>query len=345
MAASATNTYSGTNVLQPYCDADLARTRAVKLPASIDYAAGTVLGELVGNNEVQTVAITGDPTGGTFTLTFGGDTTANIDFDATAAELQAALEALDTIETSNVSVTKARSIWNLTTAAGADAGTFRIEVIRNGVSATTSALAYNVSTTDMQTALVALSTVGTGGVAVTGSAGSAYRLGFLASLGDLEVRILEDSVIDSPVWEGGYYAAASDVGTYQVTFQNALGYQNVAAMTANAAGFTGGTTPGVTIATLTAGSAGTPGTFKAYTASATDGSQTARAILQFAATTDSDGKITTIGGEKGETRSTVPAFVRGTFACSDLTGLTEAAVAQLGRLTAGTVAAGLLQVG
>lgn len=48
-------------------------------------------------NEVQQVAITGTPTGGTFTLTFDGQTTGNIDFDATAAEVKTALVALSNL--------------------------------------------------------------------------------------------------------------------------------------------------------------------------------------------------------------------------------------------------------
>lgn len=48
-------------------------------------------------NEVQTVTITGSPTGGTFLLTFRGRTTATIAYNASAAAVQSALEALDTI--------------------------------------------------------------------------------------------------------------------------------------------------------------------------------------------------------------------------------------------------------
>lgn len=55
--------------------------------------------------EVQTVTITGSPTGGTFTLTFDGETTANIDFDATNAEVDTALEALSNIGVGEVTVT------------------------------------------------------------------------------------------------------------------------------------------------------------------------------------------------------------------------------------------------
>lgn len=56
-------------------------------------------------NEVQTVTITGTPTGGNFTLTFSGATTSNIAYNAVAATVEAALVALSTIGAGNVSVT------------------------------------------------------------------------------------------------------------------------------------------------------------------------------------------------------------------------------------------------
>lgn len=59
----------------------------------------------VGTNEVQTVTLTGDPEGGTFTLTYSGQTTAAIAFDAAAADVKAALEALSNIGTGDVKVT------------------------------------------------------------------------------------------------------------------------------------------------------------------------------------------------------------------------------------------------
>ena len=56
-------------------------------------------------NEGQTVTITGTPTGGTFTLTWQGETTAAIAFNATAAAVEAALEALSVINVGDVAVT------------------------------------------------------------------------------------------------------------------------------------------------------------------------------------------------------------------------------------------------
>lgn len=117
-------------------------------------------------SEVQTATITGGPTGGTFTLTLNGETTAAIAYNATAATVEAALEALPSLSASDV--------------------------------------------------------------AVTGSAG----------------------------------------GPYTVTFGGSLAGSNVAAMTASGASLTGGTTPGVTIATTTGGGG-----------TATDGLDVARGFL------------------------------------------------------------------
>ena len=56
-------------------------------------------------NEVQRATITGTPTGGTFTLTYAGQTTTAIAYNATAATVQTALEALSNIAPLDVAVT------------------------------------------------------------------------------------------------------------------------------------------------------------------------------------------------------------------------------------------------
>lgn len=56
-------------------------------------------------DEVQTATVTGAPTGGTFTLTWNGQTTAAIAYNATAATVQTALAALSNIGAGNVTVT------------------------------------------------------------------------------------------------------------------------------------------------------------------------------------------------------------------------------------------------
>jgi len=64
-----------------------------------------------GQNEIVTITI--DATGGTFTISFGGQTTAGLAYDATAATVEAALEGLSTIGNGNVRVTLADSVYTI----------------------------------------------------------------------------------------------------------------------------------------------------------------------------------------------------------------------------------------
>lgn len=56
-------------------------------------------------DEIQTLTMSGGPTGGTFTLTFGGQTTTGIAYNASAATVQSALQALSSIGSGNVTCT------------------------------------------------------------------------------------------------------------------------------------------------------------------------------------------------------------------------------------------------
>lgn len=81
--------------------------KGIKLNANLTLAAGTlVIPETSATqNDVQTISITGTPTGGTFTISFNGYTTSAIAYNATAAVVQAALEALPNIGSGNVACT------------------------------------------------------------------------------------------------------------------------------------------------------------------------------------------------------------------------------------------------
>jgi len=57
------------------------------------------------SSEVQTVTITGTPTGGTYTLTYSGQTTSGIAYNATAAVVKTALQALSNIEVGDITTT------------------------------------------------------------------------------------------------------------------------------------------------------------------------------------------------------------------------------------------------
>lgn len=58
----------------------------------------------VAASEVQTITITGTPSGGTFTLTYAGQTTAPIAYNANAGAVQSALQALSTVGSGAVTV-------------------------------------------------------------------------------------------------------------------------------------------------------------------------------------------------------------------------------------------------
>lgn len=66
--------------------------------------ARTVVNTFLGTNEIQTVTIDGTPTGGSFKLTFSGQQTANIAYNANAAAVQTALENLSNIAPGDVVV-------------------------------------------------------------------------------------------------------------------------------------------------------------------------------------------------------------------------------------------------
>lgn len=108
MSTVATDIYSADHV-EPVYPNEHAITLAVSLMDGV-YAAGTLLGKTTadGEDEVQTISITGTPTGGSFTISFTNpytglvETTAAIAHNATAAGVQSALLALDAFESGDV---------------------------------------------------------------------------------------------------------------------------------------------------------------------------------------------------------------------------------------------------
>lgn len=65
---------------------------------------GQIMTKITSGQQV-TATITGGPTGGTFTITVGGQTTTGIAYNASAATVQAALVALTSVGTGNATVT------------------------------------------------------------------------------------------------------------------------------------------------------------------------------------------------------------------------------------------------
>jgi hypothetical protein len=174
---------------------------------------------------------------------------------------------------------------------------------------TTGANSRTITAGNLQTALRALSTIGATGVTVALASGTPGT----------------DAV-------------------YTITFTGALANTANGDLTAD---FSSLGTPGN--ASLTHSATGQRlGTYKAYDNNNTDGSQTARGLLQYDVAVDSSGDITfgtsTGGGPFGQKFKSCPMFVEGTFNTADIAGLDTNAVADLGRLLKGSVTAGLLRM-
>ena len=202
-----------------------------------------ILSRGTGTNEIQTIAVDGTPTGGTFYLTFNGSRTTDLAYNADAATIQAALLKLSSIgkdDSGNnnvacgggalpgtpVTVTFQNDLGGQrvplmnaadseltgggtnevqTITQGATGGTFNLKVIVDGQVETTAPIAWNAAGAAVESAIEALSIVPSG--EATG-ANSATNL--------------------------------SD-GTVTITFSGTLGSRDVAILAVDSAGLTGGT--------------------------------------------------------------------------------------------------------
>ena len=108
-------TYSG-QMLLPSREKELAIADTVKL-APGTYSKGTVLGQysgVTGASEIQTATVNGTPTGGTFRLALQDKPTVALAHNASAAVVQAALEALENIGAGNVTVGLTSNVYTIT---------------------------------------------------------------------------------------------------------------------------------------------------------------------------------------------------------------------------------------
>jgi putative methionine-R-sulfoxide reductase with GAF domain len=163
-----------------------------------------------GKNEKQTVVVTGGAVGDKLVLTYDGQSTAELAYDATSAEIATALKALNNIGDSDVTVTDGDPAgWvveftgalaktdvpaltgvcgknekqTITLDAGISDGTFTLTFGGQ----TTEALAYNVSAADMQTALRGLSSINGANVAVTAGDPGGWVVEFIGTLAYTDV--------------------------------------------------------------------------------------------------------------------------------------------------------------
>jgi hypothetical protein len=96
---------------------------------------------------VQSVVLNGSPTGGSFNLKFNGATTSPIAYNASAATVQAALEALSSVGTGNVSVTLASNVYTVTFATSVSGGQTAMTPASGLTGGTSPSVTVYVSTT------------------------------------------------------------------------------------------------------------------------------------------------------------------------------------------------------
>lgn len=229
--------------------------------------------------EIQTVALTDGPTGGTFTITFSGQTTTALARNASGSDVQTALEVLSNIAPGDVTVvrtgagTQASPFVYTLTFAGAYLDTNVAEVTASGANLTGSTV--TVATTvqgsggadEIQT--VELTDGPTSGTfTITFGAGTTTPLAFNASGAAVKTALdALASVSTVSVVRSGAGTQASPY-LYTVTFDGAETHTNVASMTASGALLRNAT---VTILTTQQGNAagnatgqGHIGTYPAY---------------------------------------------------------------------------------
>ncbi len=182
------------------------RTRSFKgaVVAGPDTTVGSMTAE--GLNQVATVTVSGAGAG-TFTLSYAGQTTGGLAYNANSATVEAALEGLSTIGTGNVSVvnpstgrwnvtfqgslagqpltaltadgsslTPANEIQLVTLPTGLTGGTFTLTFGAN----TTATTVYNAAASLVQTRLQAIASIGSGNATVAGSDGGPYTVTFVS---------------------------------------------------------------------------------------------------------------------------------------------------------------------
>lgn len=228
---------------------------------------GTVMCRIT-SGEVDVVTLNNTPTGGTFTVSA-----------ATPAEVFTA------------------------TLGSTSAGTFTLSVSAGG-NTQAATIAYNASSSTFQSAVAALTNVGSGNVTASGSSGGPYTFSFAPSLGTITVSIngngltggsatisnaqgtntqttagiafnataatLQAAIVGLPnVGAGNATVSGSAGGPFTITYASSIG---TVTTTANGASLTGaGAQPTATVTSNLAG--GQTGAFGPYLSSATDGRQ------------------------------------------------------------------------
>ena len=216
----------------------------------------TTVGGRTRSNEIQSFSLF-NATGGTFTLTFNGQTTSSIAAGATAATVQTALEALSNLAPGDLTVAKVGDTWTVTfTGAYLETNVPVIGVNYSGLTGGT----CEVVVTPVQTGVLPINAVQvvslpgtpTGGTAVLSLDGvSTTALAFSANAATCQAAA-------EAAWGAGCVSCSGSTLTAGITFtfQGSLGGTPLSLIVGDGSSLTGGATL-LSMSTVTAGVAGT----------------------------------------------------------------------------------------
>src|SRR5215207_5627901 len=252
----------------PY-NASVATVQAA-LEALSNIAVGDVFvsGGLI--NEKQTVTVNGAPTGGTFAITYDGETTDPILWNATASQVKAALQALPSIGGIGCSVTGptggpwiveftstlgGQNVSQMTAGPKGETQTITLHNPNGGdfslafMGQPTGTIAYTASAATIQTALVALSNVAPGDIVVTGPNGGPWTFAFGGAYANTDVPQL---LVVQRNHVQQVFVSGNAGGPYTITLINGWANRLRPTFTVSHT-FGGGTTPSVSASTIVAG--------------------------------------------------------------------------------------------
>ena len=346
--------------LQPFRRPDQAMEEAVNIAPSTTLSMGQVLAEVAASvNDVQTLTVTGTPTGGSMVVTatnpVGGQVvTFTVAYNSTNAQAQTAARA---VLGNNITVTGGALPGTalVFTASGAFVGLPMAPMTVNaaGLTGGTNPAASFAHTTQGATAgtFAAYSSAVVAPPAAPTVAGNGSGSSYAAGTYAVQVTFLTASGETTP----------SPVTNVTVTAAQNLrvsAYSSVASGITGANFYVNGTWEATTAISsgnipqtdLTGAAIGTgqepPSTNTAYTAAS--GLQTARGLLAYDVATDSAGMITlgtsSTGGPFGQKTRNVSMYTKGAFWTGDLVGIDAKAISDLGKLVSGTTSAGELHI-
>lgn len=209
-------------------------------------------------NEVQYIDVVGGATDGTFTLTFDGEETDPIDYNANAIEVWARLNALSAISLWDIQVTEeiSREEQWVTLEGEPQSGTFTLTLDGE----TTAPIPWNAGAITMHNRLVALPNIDLFDITVTRDwkKYSPWKIRFNGGgMAGVDVTTL----VGDPTNLAGGAGLAVKVETitpgahrYRVEFKDDLASFNLPQIEADASGLTGGSEPDVVVTTEVDGS-------------------------------------------------------------------------------------------